>query len=254
MNLSDILTRTAKTVGNHSPALLTGIGIAGLVSTAVLAAKAAYDSALVIDRADIPETTSSFEWYKHCFKLTWPAYIPPVIAGVVSAGALVLSCRVSERRTAAVAAAYTLMERSYDNYRDKVNEKFGSTADRNVRDAVNEDRVNRQPPEDTQIIVTNVSDVVCFDAFSGRYFQSSMEKLKKAQNELNATLINDTYVSLSDFYMLIDLVPTKISDEVGWRSDKLVDLKFTTTMTPDERPCIVVDFNVTPVRNYYKGH
>jgi hypothetical protein len=60
------------------------------------------------------------------------------------------------------------------------------------------------------------------------------------------------YASLSDFYHLIGLPSTSFSDEVGWTSDKLLELEISTVLSEDERPCLSIGFNVAPIRNYYK--
>ena len=79
-----------------------------------------------------------------------------------------------------------------------------------------------------------------------------METLKKAQNDTNYQVLNDVYASLGDFYSRVGLARTSISEEVGWNSNKLLELEFSTTMSEDGRPCISIGFHVDPVRNYHK--
>jgi len=65
-------------------------------------------------------------------------------------------------------------------------------------------------------------------------------------------VLNDFYASLSDFYDLIGLPTTSFSDEVGWNSDRLLELQFSTVLSDDGRPCISIDFRTVPIRDYYK--
>jgi hypothetical protein len=88
--------------------------------------------------------------------------------------------------------------------------------------------------------------------YTGRYFQSSMESLKKAQNDLNYKILNSYYASLTDFYNLIGLSRTTTSDDVGWNSDEMLELRFSTIMSDDQRPCIAIDFKVAPIRGYFR--
>ena len=94
--------------------------------------------------------------------------------------------------------------------------------------------------------------VLCYEAYTGRYFLCDMETLRKAQNDINHQVLNDSYASLSDLYDLIGLPHNTNSDEVGWNSDKLLELQFSAVISEGGRPCISVDFAVAPVRHYYR--
>lgn len=79
-----------------------------------------------------------------------------------------------------------------------------------------------------------------------------MEGLRKAENDLNGQVLNDYYASLSDFYNLIGLPATSMSDDVGWNSDKQLKLQFSSVLTVEGRPCLSFTFNTTPIRNFYR--
>jgi hypothetical protein len=79
-----------------------------------------------------------------------------------------------------------------------------------------------------------------------------MEALRKAQNDINYQVMHDSYASLTDFYSMVGLAPTSNSDDVGWNSDKLLELQFSPVLTEGGRPCISIDFVVAPVRHYYR--
>lgn len=72
-----------------------------------------------------------------------------------------------------------------------------------------------------------------------------MESLRKAENKLNSRLNREMYARLSDFYSLVGLPYTSNSEEIGWDSDKLLELRFTTVLSDDGRPCIAFDYNYT---------
>ncbi len=95
---------------------------------------------------------------------------------------------------------------------------------------------------------------MCFDMYTGRLFLSDMETLKKAQNDVNYDVLNNFYASLTDFYDKIGLAKTTTSDDVGWNSDKMLELTFSTTMSDDQRPCLAMTFAVEPIRNFHRIH
>ena len=148
-----------------------------------------------------------------------------------------------------------MSERAYSEYRDKVVETFGKKKEQKVRDEVAQDRVNRNPLSSSQVIVTGNGKTLFLDSWSGRYFESDVETIKKAQNDTNYQVMHHNYASLGDFWDRIGLAKTKESDEVGWSSNQLLEVDITSVaLSEDGRPCIVLDFVVTPVRDYFRAH
>ena len=261
MTLAEIVKRAEKFTIDNSPLILTAVGVTGTLTTAYLTGKASFKAAHILEDAlddkrteiqtDIPRGIPSLSG-KEKFCLVWQLYIPAAGTGIITVVAIVAANRIGTRRAAAVAAAYSISERAFAEYREKVLEKVGESKERSVRDDLAQDRVNRNPVADREVIITGGGDVLCYDAFTGRYFKSDMETLKKAQNDLNYRVLNDYYASLSDFYNLIELPTTSFSDEVGWNSNRLLELKFSTVLSEDGRPCISIEFDVDPVRDYYR--
>ena len=63
-----------------------------------------------------------------------------------------------------------------------------------------------------EIILAGTGEVLCYDMSSGRYFQSTIEDIKRAENRVNKDLIHFMSASLSMFYEEIGLPPTSYSD------------------------------------------
>lgn len=252
MNLVRAIRRAEKFTIDNSPLILTVVGVTGTVTTAVLTGKATVKAVRLIDDENEvdPETLTN----KDKVKLTWHLYIPAVGVGVTTIACVIGANRIGMRRAAAMAAAYSVSERAFEEYREKIVEKIGESKEREARDDLAQDRVNKKSVSDSQVIVTGGGDVLCFDQYTARYFQSDMETLKKAQNDLNYKILNNFYASLNDFYDKIGITRISHGDEVGWNSDRMVELVFSTTMSDDNRPCIAIDFDVSPVRDYFRTH
>lgn len=254
MIFHDYIKMTERFVTNNSPAILTGIGVVGVVSTAYLTGKATFKAAEILaeeERVAALVAKSSEKTLKEKTKLVWTLYIPAVATGTTTCAAIIGANYISNRRAAAMAAAFTLSEKAYSEYRDKVTEHLGKNKEQRVRDDIQQDRVTNNP---STLVVTGDGNVMCYDAYSGRYFESKMEDLKWAQNNLNHKIINDYYASLGDFYNLIGLPSTEYSEEVGWNSDELLELQFSTVMSDDQKPCIAINFRCSPIRNYHRIH
>lgn len=251
MTFHNYLKASEKLVIDNSPAILTGVGVVGTLATAYLTGTATVKAERIL-REDAYENHGNV-FFQHDIKdrarMTWKVYIPPAITATGTVAAIVGANRIGTRRMAALAAAYTISEKAYSEYREKVTEHLGKNKEQKVRDEIQQDRVNDNP---STIVLTGDSSVLCYDKFSGRYFESSMEDLKWAQNSLNHTILNSYYASLNDFYNLIGMHNVSVGEEVGWNLDELMELEFTTVMSENNKPCLAIDFRVTPIRGYHR--
>lgn len=244
MNLSELAKRGVKLAADNSPAILTAIAVTGTVTTAYLTGRASFKAAMILSE-ESPHLHT-----KEKVDLVWRLYVPAVGTGLMTVGCTIAANRIGTRRAAAVAAAFTLSEKAFIEYREKVVERIGEKKEQAFRDELAQDRVNRHPSDTQQIVVVEGNSVLCFDAYTGRYFLSDMESLKKAQNDVNHQVLNEYYASLSDFYDKVGLPATSFSDEVGWNTDRLLELKFSVVLSEHGKPCMSVDFDVAPIRDY----
>lgn len=244
MNVQQILTNTNKTLNANSPKIFTLLGIAGVISTSYLTGRASYKAALIIksnEETDGIEPDKN-ERYKKAVRLTWKLYIPPVTSGIATVGCIFGLSHVTSRRATAAAAAYAISEKMFGEYRDKVEEQIGKGKSQKIRDNIAQDKVANNS---NQVIYVGKGLVLCCELFTRRYFRADMESLKKAENEINQMIFSEMYVMMSEFYNLIGLPNTSMSDYVGWDSSRELELFFSTTLSEDGEPCIAFDYNYT---------
>ena len=80
-----------------------------------------------------------------------------------------------------------------------------------------------------------------------------IDQIKKAINELNRKMLNEMYVSLNDFYSELDLKLSNNGYELGWKlDDGLIEVDFSSQISDDGRPCLVIDYLVAPRYDYSK--
>lgn len=260
-NPSELLRHGQVLAKRNSPAILTALGVTGVVTTAYLASKASFKAPAILEAAKreksfyhTGEEENEFSLEpKEKFLLLWKLYIPAVVSGATTIGCVVMATRIGTRRTAAMAAAYTLSERAYSEYKDKVVETIGKTKSKKIEDEVAQNHLDDKPFS-KQGVVIGSGDVPCFDAYSGRYFACTMEGIKKAQNDVNYTMLHTGYASLNDFYEKLGQDRTKMGDELGWNNDIPLEVIVTTCMTDDDRPALHVDFRDAPTAGYWRGH
>jgi hypothetical protein len=155
MNLSsikDLVTSKAArqilTVQKHSPVILFGAGVAGVVGAAVLASRATLklEDILVNHQKDMDSLNEvkgrmteenavkakAFIYTKTIMDIG-KIYAPAVVIGMVSIGCLTGSHVVLTKRNAGLTAAYAALEKGFKEYRRRVVDEFGDEKDREFR-------------------------------------------------------------------------------------------------------------------------
>lgn len=238
-------------VSKHSPEILTGVGIAGMITTTILAVKTTPKALRLIEeaKAEKGEDLTSLEKVK----ASWKCYIPSVTTGIFSVGCLVGANSVHARRNAALATAYKISEAAFTEYKDKVIETVGEKKEQAVRDNIAKDRMEKDPVSKSDVILTERGNTLCYDAHSGRYFKSDIEIIKRAVNQLNRQMTYDMYVSLNDFYDELGLANTDMGYQLGWNMDDgLIEVEFSSQLADDGTPCVVMSYRHAPSYGYSK--
>ena len=253
------LTKAVKSIkgvlGRHAPEILTGIGVAGMVTTTILAVKATPKACLLInDRKDELEVEKLSA--TELVKTTWKCYIPAAMTCGASIACLVGASSVNCKRNAVLATAYKLSEAALSEYKDAVIETIGEKKEQSVRDKVAEERLKKNPVSKSEIIVTGNGTTLCYDPVGNSYFKSNIQQIESAKNKLNARMLSENYVSLNDFYDELGIGPTKLGDDLGWDiyKDGLVEIAFSSQLAEDGTPCLVMDYSIAPRYEYYKVH
>ena len=259
LNLSKVAKNMQHTLGKYSPQILTGIGVAGMITTVVLAVKAT-PKALELIEDKKEELDTDKLTVIDTVKVAWKPYIPAMATGVLSTVCIIGGNAVGTRRTAALAAAYKISETALHEYKDAIVETVGEEKAKEVKEKVAQNKLDKNPVVEKQIIVTNKGTFLCYDSLSGRYFQSDIETIRKAQNDINDYLFSEDYASLNMFYDFLGLEHTRLGAELGWKIDSgTLQIEFDSTLASDKSqgiapgtPCLVLDYNVAPKYEFDK--
>lgn len=267
--VTNLFNTTKAFVTKRSPEILTGIGIAGMMTTTVLAVKATPKALRLIEEAEHAKynehhdndggfTIGSEELtVVETVKAAWKPYVPAAITCVASTACLVGASSVHARRNAALATAYQLSTTALSEYKAKVVETIGEKKERVVHDKIAEDKVKENPVSQTkEVIFTGKGQTLCMDGLSKRYFRSDKDKIMRAMNELNYSMSagSEMYISLNEFYDEIGLPPIPLGEDLGWCVGKngLIDIHFGATLTEDDEPCLVLEYCTPPEYGYSK--
>lgn len=230
-----LLSSVVKAVKANAPEILTGLGVTGVITTSYLTGKASYHASR---DEDAPIDMSN----KEKIQRYWKLYVPAAISGALTIGCIIGASKGNNKRTAAAVTAYSITEKAFSEYKEKVIEEVGKGKEQKFRDQVVQDRVLAKGPTG-EVLLGNGKHVLCCELYTHRYFRSEMEALRKAQNDVNAWVVNTRSATLDDFYSLIGLTSTTTSGKLGWEDDRLMELTFTTVLAEDGEPCLAFDYN-----------
>ena len=178
-----------------------------MVATTVMAVKATPKAMELIKQAEEEKggTLTRLEVVQTAGKV----YIPTIIVGVSTLACIFGANALNKRKQAALISAYALLDSSYKKYKDKVNELYGEEAGREVQVSIARDKY------DDSVEIEDGQELF-YDAFSGRYFNSTAYDVLQAEYNLNRKLSVETGAYLNDFYMLLDIPPIDAGIELGW--------------------------------------
>lgn len=267
MNKNDLIKmfNTAKrAIGKKSPEILIAFGITGLVTTTVLAVKATIKAVPELEKAEKdniekqvkegvpgPEVRNGVP-FPVAVKTVGKYYIPAVVSGAVSIACIIGANSVHSKRNAAIATAYKLSEKALTEYKETVLEEVGEEKAAVIKDKIAQKRIDENPVS-SQVIINDSSKQLCYDGISGRYFESDIQTIKAAVNKINETLVYEMYAALNDFYDEINLEHTDIGDEIGWNlDDGLLEISYGSMIAKDGRPCITLDYHISPRYDFSK--
>lgn len=252
--ISKAIKVVGKALSDNAPKILTGMAVGGVVTTAVFTAQAAYKTGRYLEHRQRCEDdlNTPMPTPKEVFQEVWKDYIPAAAMGTVTIACVLGATSISSRRQAALMSAYSMTETAFREYKQKVVEELGKTREQKVYDDIAQERVANDEPALREVFIAGDGGVLCLNMFDGRYFQNDMQTIRAAVNDINFKLNNDSYASLNDFYRLIGLPTTDVGEELGWTHEELMQVVYTTALTPDDKPCLAINFKNQPKHDYFK--
>ena len=245
--LQKITNSAVSFVKHNSPTILTCIGAAGVVGTAILTGKSVAKASKLLEEAK--EEKGEVLTPMETLQVAGPTYIPAVLTGVATIACIFGANTLNKKKQAALLSAYTLLDRSYKDYKEKVDGLYGEGSDRNVRNELAKDKY-----DDNDISVDDNKQLF-YDEFSERYFESTMEKVLEAEYELNHIIARDCGAFLNEFYELLGIDTVDYGDYMGWSSFALVktywycwiEFEHTKVVMDDGLECTIISMKQEPI-------
>lgn len=246
---ANALTKFSAKAKAHSPEILLVAGIAGAVGTVILACVGTrkLDPVLEKSKDEIEEIHNTSVCEDGCYtpkdqqkelvkayaktglELT-KIYAPAVVLGGFSIYCLLSSHRIMKDRNESLAAAYTTVYTAFKQYRDRVAEKIGAEAEKELRYAVEKKKVDETETDENgkQKKLKKTIDIATMPSGYAKFFDECSREwvkdpelnlmfLRGKQAALNNMLQARGFVFLNDVYRELDVCePTQEGQVVGW--------------------------------------
>lgn len=240
----------------HSPEILAVVGVAGTVTSAVMACKATLKVNDIVDEAKetIDTIHDAVENHRHTsdgeeytqevakkdlsivyVQTGWKfvkLYGPALALGVASIGCMVGSNHILRKRNVALAAAFKAVDTSFKEYRGRLIDRFGKELDRELRfgikaEEVEETVVDENGKETTVTKTVEVADPnVTHSIYSIPWYEGNAGYTKNAelnkvfliqqQNYANDKLKLNGILTLNEVYDMLGANRTKYGQIAGW--------------------------------------
>ena len=193
-----------------APIVATGLGCIGVIVTAVLAAKKAPEIQDAVEEARLERGgyLKPIEAIKAAAPFAWP-----VCAAAAGTIACIIGIQaINQKQQASLVAMYGVAAKTIQKYDGKIKELFGEDAPKKVKTAIAQDTANDEhikPPVD--------GDLLFYDMISGRYFTSTMLKVREAEYHFNRNFIlRGGNACLNELYDFLELEHIDDGDIAGW--------------------------------------
>lgn len=264
LEIMNTMTRTFNKFGlqmrKHSPEILVGAGIVGVVASTVMACKATtkLDDVLEEPKEKIekihefmehPENVPEGKEYteedgKKDLTIVYTQtavkvarlYAPAVVLGAVSIAAIVGGHAILRKRNIALAAAYATLDKGFKEYRGRVIERFGKELDRELRYNIKSKEIEEVEvaADGTEVVskkIANVGEDPSQYSPYARFFDDgctgwskdpeyNLIFLNNQQRYANDILKSRGHLFLNEVYDMLGIQRTQAGQCVGWIYDE----------------------------------
>ena len=248
--MEKLIRSSKRFLRKNGSTILTCVGGAGVIATTVMAVKATPKAMQLIKAAE--EEKGEKLTQMETIQATAMTYAPSAIVGTATIATIFGANVLNKRSQAALMSAYALIDQTFKDYKTHIDEEYGNEANAHIREKIAKDRYVERKTElggETKLF---------YDFYSGRYFNSTMEKVLAAEFALNRQLILGECAYLNDFYQELGIPLTDIGDEVGWSRGHMcetygqewVDFNHQDVAQDDGLECCIITFMQDPAINF----
>lgn len=243
-------------VEKHSPEILMGVGVVGVVTGTVMACRATLKLNDILEEAQetrdkIKEVASNPNYedkyteedakkdltinYVQTGVKVAKLYAPAVAVGVAGVGCVLASHDIMKKRNVALSAAYLTVDKSFKEYKQRVVDRFGEEVEKEIRYGIKAEEIvetytDEEGNETTVTETVNTMNPTLYSDYA-RFFDAASPNwqndpeynlmfLRAQQQYANDLLRAKGRLFLNDVYEMLGLEKSKAGQIVGWVYDR----------------------------------
>lgn len=256
MKLSKNIHNVGFTIKQHSPTILVGAGVVGIVASAVLACRATLKvhdvfeetkqkretiNKVLEDKELVAANDYTEKDAKKDLTITYvqgglkliKLYAPSVILGALSISGIIASHHILSKRNVALASAYAIVDKGFKDYRKNVKDRFGERVDYELKHNIKAEKIKVESTDENGNAVTEEKEVDVkqseLDQYSdyARFFDEcspywtdnaeyNLKFLKDCERFANEKLRLEGKLFLNEVYKMLGIPESKAGCIVGW--------------------------------------
>lgn len=248
--MNGLVRKTKMFMDRNSATILTVIGGIGVVATAVMTAKATPKALTKLEEAK--EEKGEELTRMETIGIAAKTYVPAIITGAATISCIFGANALNKRRQAALLSAYALLDNSYKEYKKKIIEMHGEEFDSVVREEIAKDK------HDEKEEIPDNGEVLFYDEMSQRYFNSTLDKVKIAECELNKLIARDEAAYLNEFYDFLGIENVDYGNALGWSITQIfedswqtwINIECQKVVMDDGLECYIMSTSPVPVADF----
>lgn len=246
--MANIVRQVTVFCKRNSATILTVMGGAGVIATAIMAAKATPKALTMVEK--VKEEKNGEVTVFETIRVTAPVYIPTVVTGVATVACIFGANVLNKRKQASLVSAYALLDNAFKEYKKKVDELYGEGANYRINEEMAKDKYEEMKIE--------VEKELFYDSFSGQYFESTSDAILNAAYKANKQLAVESYLCLNELYDMMGVPEVEGGDEIGWSIFAMVettwyswlDFHIEKTVMDDGLECGVLYLGIDPCAEF----
>ena len=244
--MNKVLRHSKLFIKRNSSTILTCVGGVGVVATAVMAVKATPKALVRLEEAkqEKGEELTKFEKVQ----VAGLTYVPAALVGISTIACIFGANALNKKQQAALMSAYALLDNSFKEYKAKTEELYGEDANDRIEEEIVKDHYKEEEIE------VDDNKLLFYDDYSGRYFESTMEDVLRAELEINKLLCVCGGAYLNEFYDALGIPTVDYGEHMGWSTfmmletywDSWLDFEHKKVTMDDGLECYIITMSFEP--------
>lgn len=244
-----IVNNLTKKIKKNVPSILSYAACIGVIATGVMVAK----ETTKIEEIKNKKLKEKEEISKNdLIKIYLTNYLPSIFVCGTTIACILGANVLNKKKQEALIGAYMIIQKSFNEYKEKTKELYGNEAEENVRI-----EIAREHMDEVDVDSLDEDKELFYDEYSGRYFESTVKDVIRAEYDFNRNFILRDYACLNEFYDFLGLERIDIGDSVGWTTYaeeeygyRWVDFNHDKIVLDDGLECYILTFPFGPTSDF----